>query len=393
MGFMKFGLLIFFVAACSNDRPRFQIIKDQRSGADVSKDPSIKPDPKDETDYEGEDGAEEGPDKGDDIIDAPETSKPSPVLKISEKAPSILPDTLEELDIYSKTGVLNAAIPFLPYEVISPLWSDGAAKNRLLLLPKASKITAAPFSNAMVFPAGTIFVKHFTADNPEKTPVETRVILRRPNMLWDYATYKWLPGGLTKRVIVPDEIAADTVWPKGYRIPSESECMKCHNPNAIDVLGFRPEQLVGVLDKLSQEQVISAADLALFKKAVPQQDPKNAELTAEVRALAYLQVNCATCHQPSGLRSTMPFTAKALDWAAMLKVPVTMSTDVVATSPVITPGKPELSKLYLRFTAAKNRMPSGSVHQDPLGEELIKAWIMSIPATCTPAAIETCQTR
>ena len=56
------------------------------------------------------------------------------------------------------TARLQPANALIPYDLIVPFWSDGAAKSRWVAVPDGRKIEFAP-DGEWVFPRGTVFVK------------------------------------------------------------------------------------------------------------------------------------------------------------------------------------------------------------------------------------------
>ena len=58
----------------------------------------------------------------------------------------------------------------IPYDLIVPFWSDGAAKRRWISVPSGpSRIRVHP-NGEWTFPAGTVFVKHFEIACEESRP-------------------------------------------------------------------------------------------------------------------------------------------------------------------------------------------------------------------------------
>src|SRR6185295_18209139 len=85
----------------------------------------------------------------------------------------------------------------IPYSVNSPLWSDGAAKQRWMALATNTTINFAT-NGEWSFPDGTIFVKHFELPvNDTNTSIlrrlETRFLVRDTNGAAYGITYRWRP--------------------------------------------------------------------------------------------------------------------------------------------------------------------------------------------------------
>ena len=110
-----------------------------------------------------------------------------------------LPQHLSELGAFTDPVHLVPAPGIIPYNVNSPLWSDGALKQRWIAVPKNEKITFSPTDN-FSFPAGTVFIKNFdltvNETNGATRRLETRFLVRN-NVGGVYGvTYKWRDGRL-----------------------------------------------------------------------------------------------------------------------------------------------------------------------------------------------------
>src|SRR5262249_42874123 len=149
--------------------------------------------------------------------------------------PAHLPSLLSQTGVFRSLRDLTPNPGLIPYEVNSPLWSDGAAKRRWIALPAGSAIRYSP-TGPWTFPAGTVFVKHFELADKR---LETRLLVVDHAGLGYGATYRWraddsdaelLPAGLTEEV-------ATKSGPVKWSYPSRSECLACHTTNAGFVLG------------------------------------------------------------------------------------------------------------------------------------------------------------
>src|SRR6185503_3041258 len=79
---------------------------------------------------------------------------------------------------------------FVPYEVNSPLWSDGAVKHRFIKVPEGQRVTVAE-DGGLALPVGTVFMKTF--DLPPRH-VETRAMIVGNTETYG-VTYRWNPEG------------------------------------------------------------------------------------------------------------------------------------------------------------------------------------------------------
>ncbi len=132
------------------------------------------------------------------------------------------PALLSQTGAFSDLQNMVPTAGLIPYEVNSPLWSDGAIKTRWMALPNDGapystneQIAFAP-TDEWSFPDGTVFVKHFElAINETNASVrkrlETRLLMRDTNGSVYGLTYKWRPdqseadlldGALTEEITV-----------------------------------------------------------------------------------------------------------------------------------------------------------------------------------------------
>ena len=111
--------------------------------------------------------------------------------------------------------------------------------------------------------------------------------------------------------------------------------------------------------------------------ALPNPFGKDADV--EARARAYLQVNCAMCHAPSGggnSRFNLVYTADPEKVRLIDESPI-HDTMGVANPRLVAPGDPDRSILYRRLMVrGLNQMPPTSTNRiDKRGAELVADWI------------------
>ena len=83
------------------------------------------------------------------------------------------PRLLSQTSSFEDVGSLRPSTGLLPYSVQSPLFSDGARKQRWLALPGGAQIGFSE-SGAWTYPEGTVFVKQFDMALDERHPEELR---------------------------------------------------------------------------------------------------------------------------------------------------------------------------------------------------------------------------
>ena len=295
--------------------------------------------------------------------------------------------------LLSQTGCVQAASPWLPapgllpYAVNSPLWSDGADKQRWFAIPDGARIEVNA-QNDWNFPIGSVLVKTFRLQD---RLIETRLMVRHEDGDWAGYSYEWndaqtdavlLPGGKLKQV-------GDQSW----LFPSRSQCLACHTEVAGRSLGLETAQLNGdflypstgrTANQLSTLEHIGmfAAPLGAPPQALPRlADPMDKALPLDHRARAYLHANCAMCHQPGGPgRGPEDFrhTTPGESMGAVMVLP-TQSDFGIPDARLIYPGRPQQSIVSHRLrTLELGRMPPlASSVVDAAGTELVDNWIRS----------------
>jgi hypothetical protein len=301
-----------------------------------------------------------------------------------------LPARLSELGLYPQPKVRDRVhARAVYYEPRYPLWSNGSAKQRFMVLPRGSSVDTS--SSSWVFPEGTTFFKTFSypAGGSERA-IETRVIRRRSDA-YEFAVYRWneaqndadlLDGKASVRVSV--EVDGDRF---DHEIPSTLQCRSCHESQDARIIGFDALRLNHPLEGVSETQLEALHDRGVLSElpdaapAVEAEDPTTREV------LGYLQGNCAHCHNGSDGPSS------AFD----LRYPVALENliGVETTSELfgglrVSPGDPEGSALYRGIAAdvedgdAQPMPPVGVQRVDPGAVSLFYDWILALEPRSRP---------
>jgi uncharacterized repeat protein (TIGR03806 family) len=206
------------------------------------------------------------------------------------------------------------------YEISSTLFTDYAYKQRLIKLPQGSSLRYNNSDLLPEFPNNTLIAKTFYYNVDERDPsagkivIETRLFLKLQEG-WQVADYIWnssqaeavLDNNGGVRPISYIDIDGNTRDVE-YIIPSQQDCFTCHNNNGSTFpIGMKLRSLNFVPSYTSQNQLQLFIDSGLISglgdagsiSTLPVwTDEINFNLPE--RARAYLDVNCAHCHQPGG---------------------------------------------------------------------------------------------
>lgn len=295
------------------------------------------------------------------------------------RAPAF-PKLLSETGIFADLATLAPNPGVLPYDVTVELWSDGAQKQRWMVLPAGATIEFAE-DGPWRFPVGTVLVKHFEIElAPGRTKrLETRVMVHeRPG--WSGYTYRWNDAQTDARLLASPETETLADGQRWY-YPAGADCLRCHTPGYGEILGLRTRQVAG------SGLVADWSARKLFDRPPPDElaahpriDDESASL--EARARAYLDVNCAICHHPGGpAPGSMDMRVETtLAKTGMLDVPPDEKLGMTDERR-IAPGRAEASAVFLRMTSREPRgMPplaSNRVDQTAVG--LMRRWVDGLP--------------
>jgi len=170
------------------------------------------------------------------------------------------PRLLSETGLFEDVKHHRFAPGVISYSVNSPLWSDGAYKERAFFIPsKGDGDRRIEFQNQFgwTFPNESVLIKSFAlestvGDSSSRRWVETRLMVRQQNE-WAGYSYRWNDQGTDAELVdtAGDDqeyksVVASTeggirqgVW----HFPSRAECMVCHSRAANFTLGLQTSQM------------------------------------------------------------------------------------------------------------------------------------------------------
>jgi uncharacterized repeat protein (TIGR03806 family) len=313
--------------------------------------------------------------------------------------PADLPPVLSQTGVFRSLEELTPNPGIIPYDVISPLWGDGAAKRRWVALPGDARVGFTPTGN-WSFPAGTVFVKHFEIGAPARR-LETRLLVVDQTGNGYGVTYKWRPDqreadlladGLTEEIDIPSPTGPRKAK---WSFPGRGDCLTCHTSSAGFVLGPKTFQLNGPFTYpqtgVTDNQLRAWNQLGLFKQPLDEAKlPRLGKLAAladtraslEQRVRSYLDANCAHCHRPGGARGLFDARFEVpLARQNLLHGPVAAADLGVRNPELIVPGDPSRSMLYQRMIRRQDifKMPPLASHVvDEEAAQLVWEWILSL---------------
>ncbi|SRX54233.1 fibronectin type III domain-containing protein [Aequorivita sp. CIP111184] len=235
-----------------------------------------------------------------------------------EQPLSFLP-LLSEMGVFDgNLSDLNPSDGVQLYEIHSTLFTDYAHKQRLIRLPNGKSMRYNNTDLLPAFPDNTLISKTFYYNLDERDPslgnkiIETRIQLK-VNGEWIVGDYIWNASqteatlretGSTEAISFID--ANGNTQNVNYQIPSKQDCFTCHNNNTTtSPIGLKLRNLNFIPSYTNQNQLNYFGGLGLLQgvnsgntSVLPNWEDEN--LLIEDRARAYMDVNCAHCHQPRG---------------------------------------------------------------------------------------------
>jgi uncharacterized repeat protein (TIGR03806 family) len=235
----------------------------------------------------------------------------------------VFPARLSEYGIFQ--GSMQSLVPserFVLYTLPAALFTDYAEKQRLIALPEGTRLTVIN-DDLPDFPDGTVLVKTFFYFNDKrdttkgKRIIETRLLVKSGTQ-WSVATYRWnseqteamlITSGFDTNV---DWIDADGVGrTAAYHIPNNRECATCHQSNGtilpigpkmrnLNISSTRNGVTVQQLHHFQHKGLLANVE-TLRVGSVPRLDDQSVSL--QERSRAYLDINCAHCHNTTGYAS------------------------------------------------------------------------------------------
>ncbi len=307
------------------------------------------------------------------------------------------------------------------YDLITPLFTDYAHKYRFIYVPKG-KQAAYNSKDALDFPVGTIIAKTFTMPRDflnagaGEELIETRLLVHRKDG-WIALPYTWradgsnadltVAGGTRKVSWIHSDGSSRST---NYVIPDANSCKNCHGlvqaetgsgrttetvivpigPKArfLNTNNVYDGKVVNQLTQMKKAGILIGVptDLASISTVA---DWEDTAAPLESRAKAYLDANCAHCHNPGGFASNsglfLEYWRELGTAYGTCKPPVAAGSGTGGFKYDIVPGDADQSILAYRMNSNKPdvRMPEigrSIIHTE--GVALIRDWINSQSGGC-----------
>lgn len=336
-----------------------------------------------------------------------------------------IPEQLSAWGVVLADGnVLKFHSSVLPYDLNTPLFTDYALKLRTVWMPpgKAARYDA---NQEFEFPVGTIISKTFHYEKAagwsvgqqkvvrddrdaelddqgrlnldDYTLIETRLLVRYENgwqafpYIWNaMQTEAWLePAGDVRDLTLVD---ASGELDFLYVIPDANQCAACHAPDHTDAdirpIGLKARHLnrAKQIERWQQAGVITGVAGEIPAAA---RWAESGSTSLQDRARAYLDINCAHCHNSAGAADTsglhLNIEAPLDRHFGICKSPTAVGQGSGDRLYDIHPGKPEESIMIFRMdhtdpAIAMPELGRSTVHT--AGVLLISEWIKSLEGDC-----------
>lgn len=302
-----------------------------------------------------------------------------------------MPPKLSAFGFFTDMTARTPAARVMPYQLNTPLFSDYSEKQRYLYVPSGAQARY-DADKVLALPVGSALIKTFGyQQNGAFRPLETRLLLHRAGG-WVALPYVWDADGRDAtlkragtRIPVTFTDPAGQSRSISYAVPNQNQCKDCHALSGqVTPIGPTARNLN---DGAQLQRLVATSMLDRLPADAPRLVRWNdASAAIEDRARAYLEANCAHCHNPAGAASN---SGLFLDWKqpdatarGILKPPVAAGRGSGGRLHAIVPGKPDESILTYRMAStepgvAMPELGRALPHAEALA--LMREWIEKMP--------------
>ncbi len=325
--------------------------------------------------------------------------------------PYAFKDNLSEYNFFTGEMVdLNPASDLIPYDLTTSLFTDYAYKARFIQIPEDSTIQFKG-DGLLDFPIGTIIIKNFYYWNDErdkslgKKVLETRLLQKDDEGVWNVAVYIWNNAQTeATRKQTGAVIAHSWINKSGktlnidYEVPGDNDCKGCHKLDArVIPIGPKSRALnrnfdfsdgtFNQLEKMKDMGVLEGLTSASLVTVLP--DWEDVSESLDKRARAYLDMNCAHCHNAKAAASN---SGLFLEYEQANSNNLGICKKNVSGGPAsgkfptdIIPGSADSSFLYIRMNSNETEVAMPEIGRTIIhteGVQLIEDWINSLSGNC-----------
>jgi glucose/arabinose dehydrogenase len=326
-------------------------------------------------------------------------------LTLVPKMDPNFPNRLSESGCFTSLKPLVPSEKLTPFEVNSPLWSDGVKKDRFILTEKVIGYDDAPWE----FAEHTTMIKNFwvpswsTTQKEELKIVETRILTYMEGVVKGY-TYLWnneqtdavISGGATQSdylIAKSDHDASQGNELFSYYFPSSKDCERCHNDAKGPFLGFSLAQLnrplgpsANQLDLIKSKSWFDSSNMSTpAQNLLSYADYRDDKRPTEARMRSMLEVQCSTCHNGQTPTQNAKLNLNfQTPWETTGLIGRQQNTGIdfgLSPAYLVTPGNPEASVLYKRIASRNLEVhmpPIATRRQDDDAVLLVKSWITDL---------------
>ena len=290
------------------------------------------------------------------------------------------PDKLSEFSFFDHSfGGMTPAARVIPYRLNTPLWSDGAEKERFVYIPLSHQAKAQA-DGLLDLPVGSALIKTFKFGGKL---IETRVLLHRADG-WVALPYVWDADQQDARLTLGGkriELAGPDGIPISYAVPNKNQCKECHGVSGqVTPIGPKAYNLAPAwLEALNKAGMLDR--VPVVTKRIPIWEDRD-HTDPALAARGYLEANCAHCHNPNGAASN---SGLYLGWLESDPIKLGIGKRPVAAGRGsgnldfdVVPGDAAHSILYYRMASLEGgvAMPElGRAALDPAGMAAVQKWI------------------
>ncbi len=319
---------------------------------------------------------------------------------------------LSSYRLFSDLPSQTADPALFAYDLNTPLFADYATKRRWLFVPDGAAASWQD-TDTLDLPVGSVIVKTFSFPHDLRDEalgedlVETRLFIHR-SAGWDAVSYKYDDGGGEADVALAGaEVPVSWIQTDGsmrsdtYVVPNKNQCLNCHgeHDDVLAPLGPKARHLnraqpgAGGADNQLAALIAAGkltgapADATTWPRTPVWDDPSTGAV--DLRARAYLDVNCSHCHNPRGAARTsgvdFSATSPTMESLGVCKAPTAAGRGAGGLDFDVVPGMPDRSIVVFRMssTEADIKMPElgrNLVHDE--GVALVRDWITSLSGAC-----------